>query len=88
MDTFNAFNIPHTRRSPLLDSNEANCDTAIAQLIHGLDLSFSLSNELLLLNVIKVARLVVNNYIPPSNKAVSGILLDDHYKRVQEKNKK
>jgi hypothetical protein len=41
MDTPNDFSITHARQSPLLDPNEAKCDTTIAQLVHGIDLSFS-----------------------------------------------
>jgi hypothetical protein len=85
METFNNFVIL-SKPNLLLASNKSNCDTNIAQHIHGLSLLFSLTEEALLSNVIKAVRRVESKYIPTSNKAVSEVLLDDHYKRAKEKN--
>ena len=80
----------NSKRSPLFNSNKAQCNTGIAQLIHGLYLLFSLTKESLLLNLIRTARLVRKNYMLPLYSAVIvlGVLLGDHYKRMKGENTK
>ena len=67
-------------------ANEANCDTAIAQMIHGLNLPLNLGQQPLFIAMVKATRLTGRDYIPPKRGAVGGDLLDTHYNEIRGQN--
>ena len=70
----------------MIDSNEALCDTAIAQLIQACDLPQNLGEEPLFKVMIASARMVSKEYEPPKIMTVGGTLLAANYRKVREIN--
>ena len=76
------------RQSLLTESNESLCDTAIAQMIHGLDLPLSFASDPLFQAVLNTARTVGSQYRPPNRVIIGGALLDANYNSVRASNEK
>ena len=79
-------NVGH--QSLFMESNEALCDSAIAQMIHGLDLPLSFASDPLFQDVFKTVRTVGFEYRPPARKVIGGTFLDTNYNTVQALNEK
>ena len=76
------------RQSLLMESNEALCDSAIAQMIHRLNLSLSFASDPLFQAVLNTARTVGSQYRPPDRVIIGGALLDANYNTVRASNEK
>ncbi len=66
-------------------ANETRLTVAIADMIHSLGLSFSLTDELLFQRVITLAKSVPTSYKTPTRQAVGGSLLQLNYNTRLEK---
>lgn len=69
-----------TKPSPLTESNEAALDVAIGKMIFGHNMSFNFGESPLFREVIRRAKVVSANYVPPKKNAVAESLLDEEYK--------
>ena len=67
-------------------SNNSRLQMAIADLIHCEGLAFAISESPRMMAVIRVARLVGNDFTPPSRRQVSGKLLTANYNNTREDN--
>ena len=73
-------------KSSLGASNEALLEMAIADLCHAEGLPFNLGQKSRFRHVLKLARCVGDNFVPPHGNAVGGSLLDLNFKRKEEEN--
>lgn len=69
-------------------SGESRCTMAVADMIHGCGLPFTLASHPKFRKVLQLAKLVGSNYKPPNRQAIAGPLLDLNYdaylKKIQE----
>ena len=74
------------RKSRVIQSNDAVCNTEIAQFIHAGDHPLNLGECLLFKDVIASAHLTSKQYKPPKRKIVGGTLLEDNFDLVKVNN--
>ena len=69
-------------------SGESRCTMAVADMIHGCGLPFTLASHPKFRKVLQLAKVVGSNYKPPNRQAIAGPLLDLNYdaymKKIQE----
>ena len=65
-------------------TSESQLSAAIAAFIHCCGLPFSVVDHPTFVTVLRLAKRVGNNYIPPDRKKISGVLLDMTYEQMQK----